>query len=427
MSLDYSDASGGAAGTPEALQEVPLARNRDYRILMLGQCLSALGGGISYTLLPLIVADITRSGAQTGLVGTLESMPHLLFGLLAGVAADRWSRWRIMVYADAGRALLTLLLPLTLLLSLPFMPVLYTVIVPITTLGVFFVGAYQAWVPSVVGINQVGAAIAYGEAVLAGGFIVGSALAGLLMVWVGPGPTLALDAFSFMISVATLLALRHRSQGTVAPRATTSVVLEMKEAISFIHRLPALRSIIVLWAFINFARAPMVAASTFYVTIDRHKPASHFGIFIASFMGGFIFGGIAAGRVKQRAGLAMLAGNVVTGVAIMLMPLVGSYGLMILLALLAGASNSFVLSLYLSLRTKLTPDKLLGRVGATARFLLFALSSVGSLAGGLVIDAAGGSGALYAIGAVMILLSALFALVPSLRNARPPEAAVPAS
>ena len=85
----------------------PLARNRDFRVLLSSQGVSALGDAVSFTALPLLVLALTGSGLAMGIVGALQTLPDLVFGMVAGALADRHDRKRMMFLADLGRAVLT--------------------------------------------------------------------------------------------------------------------------------------------------------------------------------------------------------------------------------------------------------------------------------------------------------------------------------
>ncbi|MEI7745157.1 MAG: MFS transporter, partial [Chloroflexota bacterium] len=79
-----------------------------------------------------------------------------------------------------------------------------------------------------------------------------------------------------------------------------------------------------------------------------------------------------------------------------------------------------VMVAYISFRTMLSPDAMLGRVGATARTLSVGLGPVGALITGIMLDAVGGGVTLLVMGGAMILVAALFSLLPDLRRARLP-------
>ncbi len=88
----------GARARPDALW-----RNRDAVLLWAGQAVSTLGSQVSGLALPLLVLALTGSAAQAGLVGALQTLPHLVFSLPAGALIDRWDRKAVMVRCDIVR------------------------------------------------------------------------------------------------------------------------------------------------------------------------------------------------------------------------------------------------------------------------------------------------------------------------------------
>jgi MFS family permease len=103
-----------APADPQADRRVePLGENHDFKALLVGQGISAIGDAVSFTAMPLLVLALTGSGLAMGMVGVLQAVPDLLFGMVAGVFADRNDRRRMMLLADLGRAGLTALIPLS--------------------------------------------------------------------------------------------------------------------------------------------------------------------------------------------------------------------------------------------------------------------------------------------------------------------------
>ena len=177
--------------TPEPPTEPlaePLSQNRDFKVLLVSQGISALGDAVSFTALPLLVLALTGSGFAMGVVGALQTLPILLFGLVAGAIADRSDRKRMMFLADLGRGGLTALIPISVSLGGPTMAVILLVAAPISILRSFFLAGYTASVPTLVGRSQVGDANAFFEAIYSIGFIVGPAIAGILADDDRPGP-----------------------------------------------------------------------------------------------------------------------------------------------------------------------------------------------------------------------------------------------
>ena len=185
--------------------DVPLAENRDFRVLLTSQGISSLGDGVSFAALPLLVLALTGSGFAMGIVGALQTLPDLFLGMVAGAIADRSDRKRMMFLADLGRACLTALIPISVALGGPTMAVILLVAAPTSILRSFFLAGYTASVPALVGRTQIGKANSYFEAIYSAGYIIGPAIAGVLAATIGPGPTLAIDALSFALSALGLL------------------------------------------------------------------------------------------------------------------------------------------------------------------------------------------------------------------------------
>ncbi len=412
-----TSAGRSAVGGPDQVADQSLRGNRDLRIVLLGQGISAVGDAISVTTMPLLVLALTGSGFQMGVVGVLQRLPDLLLGLPAGAYADRWDRRRMMLWADAGRAVLTALIPLASILALPVMAVVLLVSFPINVCRVIFMAGWTAAVPNLVGRRQLGRALGTFEAISGGSFIIGPAIAGLLVGRIGAGPTLAIDAGSFAVS-ALSLALIRRPLRRSEPRAGTALRREMADGIRFVLRHPVLRDVVVFWAIVSLVAAPVIPAVTYYVTIDRALGPAAFGFIISAYSVGTLLGALVGGRrMTGRLAPRLLLGNLAVAVATAGVALTASLPLMIMFAFASGAFQSVVLVAYITVRASNSPDELLGRVGSTARTLSLGLQPIGLLVGGLLLDALHGGSTLLVIAVLTGLTSVAFALSSGLRTA----------
>jgi ENTS family enterobactin (siderophore) exporter len=416
MPVRLHDAAGSqppADGAPPAA----LGRNRDFLIVLVGQGISSFGDAITNTALPILVLILTGSGVAMGIVGVLTTLPDLVIGLPAGAFADRWDRRKMMLWSDVGRAILTAAVPLSVALGGPTMGVILLVTFPLNVLRVLWLAAYTAAVPGLVGRDQVPRANAIFEAVFNVGWIVGPALAGLLAATIGPGATIAIDAATFGVSALALLLVRRplRPEARAEP---THILEDVREGIRFVARQPTLRAVLALWTTVSVITAGFTSVLIYYVTVDRGLGEAVVGLVLSAFALGSLSGSILAARLAPKAvGRVMLGGAVTFGFATLL--LVGTpVPVMVLAAFLAGVINANVLVAYISLRTMLSPDALLGRVGATARTLSVGLTPIGSLTAGLALDAVGGTTTMIAIGSLLLLVGGTFALRPAVRRAR---------
>lgn len=410
-----------AAETPEAPTEthpLPLAENRDFKVLLTSQAVSALGDAVSFTALPLLVLALTGSGFAMGVVGAVQTLPDFVFGTVAGAMADRSDRKRMMFMADAGRAILTALIPVSVALGGPTMAVILIVAAPMSILRSFFLAGYTASIPALVGRSQIGRANSIFEALYSLGFIVGPAIAGLLAATIGPGPALAIDAASFGISALGLALVRTDLRAPV-DRDRPPILSAIREGIDYILASPVLRTIILLWSTVSILIAPLVTALAVRITRDLGEPSSTLGVLLATYGVGTVAGSLVSARIINhvRPGIVMLLGNVTLGVALILVALESTIPVLLATALVAGVAQSMTLVTYITLRTAYSPDEFLGRIGSTARTVSLGLQPIGLLIGGALIDLIGGSTTMALMGATIALVTLAFVPIRALRGA----------
>jgi MFS family permease len=402
--------------TPDALRG-----NRDFWVVLIGQGVSSFGDAITNTALPILVLALTGSGFAMGVVGVLSTLPDLVIGLPAGAYADRWDRRKMMIVADLGRAVLTAVIPISVWLGGPTLGLILLVTFPMNALRVLWLAAFTAAVPGLVGRGQIARANAVFEAFFNVGWIVGPALAGLLSATIGPGPTIAIDAITFALSAAALLLVR-RPLKPGARSERTHLRADIREGISFVASQPTLRAVIALWTTSSVIFAGLTSGLIFYITIDRGLGADVVGLVLSAFAVGSLGGSLVAARMAFRAvGPVMLAGSVVMGLTLVVVALDVPVAVLVVAAFVAGILDANVLVSYLTLRTQLSPDALLGRVGATARTLSVGLMPVGALVAGAMLDAIGGTATLFIMGSLSIAAGLGFALIPDVRRARVPR------
>jgi MFS family permease len=414
--LEPTAAAARAGGVPSDVPAPATSgvwRDRDFVTVFLGQGVSNLGDGVTATALPLLVLALTGSGVAMGVVGMLQLLPNFVLGLPAGALADRWDRRHLLFAVDAGRALLTALIPLALMFHLPVMPVVYAVALPIGALATLFWAGYSASMPVLVGRAHLARANSYFQAVQSLAWIVGPGVAGLLATWIGPGPTLGLDAASFVAAAASIWLVRRPLRGARFGPAH-HLAHEMREGVAFVTAHPALRAAVGLRASMSFVAAPLIPAIAYAVTVDRRMPPSVVGFAVSAYALGALVGTLLGGWVDQgRPGVVMVAAN--AGRAVALLALALTLGVVPLLAAAAafGLGEGLMRTVYLTFLAALTPEHLMGRVASIGNALVLGLRSGGALAGGILLQVVGGAATLGAMGGGLLLGSLLFGTLPS--------------
>ena len=394
-----------------------LGKNRDFLIFVVGQGISALGDAVTFTSLPLLVLILTGSGLAMGIVGVLQTIPDLLFGMVAGVLADRWDRRRMMLLADLGRAILTALIPLSVVVGAPTLTVVFLVVAPLSLLRSLFMAAYIAALPNLVGRPQLGRANSIIEAIFSFGFILGPGLAGILIATVGAAQTIAIDAASYAASSVALFFIR-RPLTTRRDHPPLDLLAEMRVGIAYIASHRVLRDAIAFWGLVTWISAGIVPAVTYYVIEEQGYGAPVLGLILSAYGLGALLGAILTSRLPMRlAGRELLGGSVVRGLAFIVIVVSGSVAGMAGAALVAGIVESVVVITYITLRASASTDEVMGRVGGTARTIALGLQPVGFIVAGLLIDATGGGVTLATIGLALVAMSGVFVLSGPLRNA----------
>ena len=398
--------------------ERPLAQNRDFRLLAISQSISAVGDLVAITALPLLVLALTGSGVAMGTVFAIGAVTDFAVALFAGAFADRTDRKRLMVVADVGRAILTALVPLSVLAGGPTMAVILVVAAPLALLRSFFRAGYIASMPAIVGRPQLARANGILETFQSVASVLGPLIAALLVAAFGPGLTLAVDAASFAASAVGLF-LMSATIRAPAEGKPSRIVDDIREGVSYVVHHPVLRALISYFALFAMLVAPVVIALAVRITRDLGQDDSVYGLVLAAFSIGTVAGGLVAARLGRRTNVpaVFFIGVVAEGLATIGMAVTGSVGLLLVLTAITGLGESLVAIVYVSARAAHTPDALLGRVGSTARFVSLGLGPVGFVAGGVLIDTVGGTATIAIAGVAMCVLALAFVPARGLRAA----------
>ncbi|MCD6728241.1 MAG: MFS transporter [Solirubrobacteraceae bacterium] len=209
-------------------------RDRDFALLWAGLTISLLGDGIYLVAIAWQVYDLSNTPSALALVGLAWSIGLAAFLLGGGVVSDRFDRRRVMVFADLVRAVA--LLAIGVLSVSGRLELWHLIALVIVYAGgeAFFGPALGALVPDILRERQLVEANAL-EQFMRQTFrrLVGPALGGGVVAWVGPGDAFLIDAATFVASAIAIGLIRTRSRG--APASTGSLRREMAEGIAFVR------------------------------------------------------------------------------------------------------------------------------------------------------------------------------------------------
>jgi Transmembrane secretion effector len=191
---------------------------RNFRLYFVGQLTSSVGTGMAPVALSFAVLALRHSSAtKVGEVLTAETVPLVVFLLVAGVIADRLGRRRVMLCADMLRGTAEALLAAWILLGQPPLWGFLVLAALVGTGTAFFMPALTGLVPEIVNSERLSQANALNGLTYSVGSIIGPAIAGVIVATTSPGWAIFADAVSYGVSVACLAALRlqplaHRTE-----------------------------------------------------------------------------------------------------------------------------------------------------------------------------------------------------------------------
>jgi MFS family permease len=204
----------------------PLRRHRDYRLLFLGQVVSALGSFFTYVALPVQLFDLTKSSAMVGILGAVQLVPLALTALWGGVLADAFDRRRLLRWCEASLMTCSLALAINSLLPHPSVMAIFVIAALMSAISGIHVPALESLTPKLVERDELTAVSALTSLRGTSAAIAGPALAGLCIAAFGLAATFVIDAASFAISLVALTAIRSMPPPETAPSVSFESIRE---------------------------------------------------------------------------------------------------------------------------------------------------------------------------------------------------------
>ena len=400
-----------------------LWRHRDFMRLWGAQTISQFGSQVTFLALPLAaILVLDASTFEVALLSALEWTPWLLFSLPIGAWIDRVRRRPVLIAADVGRALVLVSIPLAYAFDALTIWQLYVVGFLVGVLTVFFDVAYQSYLPSLVRREELPEGNSKLEISRSGAQLAGPAIAGALLEIVTAPVAILVDAVSFVLSGAWLTRIEAEETVELLDEQR-SIVGDIRDGLRFVVQDPYLRPSMIYVAVFNFFAQILGAIFLVYAVRDLELSAGTIGLVFGLGNIGFLAGAVLAPRISGRLGIGptLIGSAALGGFTLFLVPLAPqSNPVPFLLA--QGIVLGFLIVLYnvagISFFQAITPDRMLGRMNASRRFVVWGVIPLGSLAGGVLASTIGLRETLFvaASGASVAFLPLLFSPLRSLRD-----------
>jgi MFS family permease len=391
---------------------------RDWRLLWTAATISSLGDGAFLAVLPLLAATVTGDPRLIAGVTAWGTLPWLLASLPAGALVDRGDARQSMVLVQAAQAVLVATLAALTALNGPRMVAIYAIAFLLGVAETVAKVASQKLIPAVVPQRMLEQANGRQNAVLFGAKeFAGPPLGALLFSWAA-GLPLWLDVASFALSAALVARMAVRTGMTVHMRR--SIARDIGEGLKWLAGQRLLRTLTLLAGAANLANYMAMSTLVLFAKQRLGVSNSGYGVLIGLMAAGGIAGSLLSGRIVARFGGRRVATftlfatpSALLAIAFLARDLASMAALATISSL--GASLWNVASA--SLRQRMVPTALLGRVSSAGMMVTFGAQPAGAVLGGLIAASPLGLTGPWLAAGLLRLVAATCAL-PSLRQWR---------
>lgn len=387
-----------------------LRRHRNYRLFFAGQVISVTGSWMQNIGLAWLVIELTHSPVAVGGLAFARFLPFTVLGLFAGVIADRLDYRRLVIATQAASMGVSALLTVLVLGDWATLPVVYALAALLGVALVFDAPGRHALTFQMVGRDELANAVALNASLFNASRVVGPAVAGVVIAWVGVGACFLVNTVSFLAVLASLLAMRAADLFPVVQAAERPEILRgTREGIVYAWRSPEVRLVLAIVTVIstvgfNFhVLLPLLASETLKTGPEV------FGILSACFGAGALAGALLSAGFGRASWKLLVAGT--AGFSFSMLALAP------LTAVWACAALLFVVGVCFTLWTANAnailqlgvPDHLRGRIVGLYLFAFAGLAPIGGLLAGWLTDAGGTELAFLVGGASGLAMAALAA------------------
>jgi MFS family permease len=386
-----------------------LRRHRNYRLFFSGQVISVSGTWMQNISLAWLVVTLTDSPLAVGALAFCRFAPFTVFGLFAGVVADRLDNRRLVIGTQTASMVISAALTVMVLTDSATVPLVYALALAGGTALVFDAPGRHALTFQMVGRDELPNAVALNASLFNASRVVGPAVAGVVIAWVGVGACFLLNTISFLAVLAGLLLMRVEELIPVErPEQRPTFLAGIREGFSYARHEPRVRTVLIVVAIVstvgfNFhVILPLLASDTL------HTGPEVFGLLSAAFGGGALVGALLAATLGRASWKLFLLGLATFSGSLVLLAPVRDVPVAAALLFVTGIAFTLWTSQGNSILQLGAPDHLRGRVVSLFLFAFAGLAPLGGLLAGLLVDV-GGTELSFAVAGVTGLAAVAFA------------------
>jgi MFS family permease len=384
----------------------------NFRIYLGGQAVSLIGTWLQATAQGWVVWELSKSEAALGTVNMLGTLPILLFGLWAGVWADRMDRRKLLIGTQIGAMLLAFILALLVQTGLVQLWHVYILSFLLGVITALDMPAQQAFLGDLSGMSEVRKAVNLNGMILQVSRVIGPAFAGFIVARIGIAPAFWLNGLSFLAVVASLIAVRS-NQLKVTSEAV-SPIEQLKDAVRFLRTQPRLQDLFIFAFMITFFALSIVLSVLPSVADNVLRgDAETLGLLMAVSGAGALLGVILIvplAQAQKRSGVILSVATIWLGVWLLIFGFSTWLPLSLLALFMGSIGAPTVMTMVLGLTQVMSPANMRGRLLSLFTIISFGMQPIAALVIGYSAEHFGVQTAIE-INAVLLITGAVLMLV----------------
>ena len=344
--------------------------NKSFRSIWLSSATSELGGAFFTFCNSILIYEHTGSATALGLVWLIYYIPSFFMQLFIGPYIDRWSRKYTMIWCQLVRAILAMVLAITLFSDWFSVSLIYIVQVIVGLIMPIFAPANQSILPTIVEKEQLGKANASLESVRQVMAVMGPISAGVLVDFIEVNWLLVIISVAFLLSTYNLLQINERH---LKHEVRKPWIQDFKEGLNSYFEQPLIVWLGVFFGFVQFGVGVTIVTTLPYITTVLEQPTVAYGFFMAGFPVGYIIGALLSSKLKRWSGVGVLFSALfIGGCTYLSLAFTPWYSLALVTEAIAGIVIAIFNIYNITLIQQRIPNQLMGKV-TSVRLLIMRL------------------------------------------------------
>jgi MFS family permease len=367
-----------------------LRRHRNYRLFFTGQVISVSGTWMQNIALAWLVVELTHSPIAVGALAFCRFLPFTLFGLVAGVVADRIDNRRLVIATQSVSMTFSAVLATLVFTGAQTLWLVYLLAILSGTALVFDAPGRHALTFQMVGRDELPNAVALNASLFNASRVVGPAVAGVLIAAFGVGVCFAINTVTFLAVLGGLLLMRKEELVPLQRNGEPPTMMRgIREGFSWVLGQPQMRLVLLIVAVVstvgfNFhVLLPLLASDTL------NTGPEVFGILSACFGGGALLGALLSAAIGRASWKVLVLGTGGFSLSLLALAAMTTVWACAVLLFVTGACFTLWTSNANSILQLNAPDHLRGRVVSLYLWAFAGFAPVGGLFAGWLVDLGG--------------------------------------